>query len=186
MAAWFVAERVGWAALVDHEPTRTETVGGGMEEAGIRLQENLLDIIITHSIGPDSSRVPSNRRSDLRPSHRITRDTRRIRPSSSHWLGCRLFRKLDIPSSVGVMNFSMGDHGTYVINKQPPNKQIWLSSPFSGPKRFDYDRIRKIWFYNRVGNLEFMHLMSSEIDSILADNSFSKLYLSSNHHDHHQ
>jgi frataxin len=25
-----------------------------------------------------------------------------------------------------------------VINKQPPNKQIWLSSPISGPKRFDW------------------------------------------------
>jgi len=25
-----------------------------------------------------------------------------------------------------------------VINKQPPNKQIWLSSPISGPKRYDY------------------------------------------------
>lgn len=28
--------------------------------------------------------------------------------------------------------------GTYVINKQTPNKQIWLSSPRSGPKRFDF------------------------------------------------
>ncbi|OWB51969.1 hypothetical protein B5S27_g3540 [[Candida] boidinii] len=28
--------------------------------------------------------------------------------------------------------------GEYFINKQPPNKQIWLSSPISGPKRFDY------------------------------------------------
>ena len=28
--------------------------------------------------------------------------------------------------------------GTYVINKQPPNKQIWLSSPVSGPKRYDW------------------------------------------------
>jgi len=27
---------------------------------------------------------------------------------------------------------------TYVLNKQPPNKQIWLSSPVSGPKRFDW------------------------------------------------
>jgi frataxin len=26
----------------------------------------------------------------------------------------------------------------YVLNKQPPNKQIWLSSPISGPKRFDW------------------------------------------------
>jgi frataxin len=25
-----------------------------------------------------------------------------------------------------------------VINKQPPNKQIWLSSPVSGPKRYDW------------------------------------------------
>lgn len=28
--------------------------------------------------------------------------------------------------------------GQYVINKQPPNKQIWLSSPLSGPKRYDW------------------------------------------------
>lgn len=32
----------------------------------------------------------------------------------------------------------MGSKGTYVLNKQPPNKQIWLSSPFSGPKRYDW------------------------------------------------
>ncbi len=25
-----------------------------------------------------------------------------------------------------------------MINKQPPNKQIWLSSPITGPKRYDY------------------------------------------------
>jgi frataxin len=25
-----------------------------------------------------------------------------------------------------------------VINKQPPNRQIWLSSPVSGPKRYDW------------------------------------------------
>lgn len=32
----------------------------------------------------------------------------------------------------------MPPNGSYVINKQPPNKQIWLSSPISGPKRFDW------------------------------------------------
>lgn len=36
------------------------------------------------------------------------------------------------------MNITLADVGTYVINKQPPNKQIWLSSPVSGPRRFDY------------------------------------------------
>ena len=34
--------------------------------------------------------------------------------------------------------FAFPPNGTYVINKQPPNKQIWLSSPITGPKRYDY------------------------------------------------
>lgn len=32
----------------------------------------------------------------------------------------------------------MPPQGTYIINKQPPNKQIWISSPTSGPKRYDW------------------------------------------------
>ncbi|KAK3177346.1 Mitochondrial matrix iron chaperone [Lecanicillium sp. MT-2017a] len=45
---------------------------------------------------------------------------------------------LDIEFSSGVMTITQADKGTYVINKQPPNKQIWLSSPLSGPKRYDW------------------------------------------------
>jgi frataxin len=37
-----------------------------------------------------------------------------------------------------VLTITCPPNGTYVINKQPPNKQIWLSSPISGPKRYDY------------------------------------------------
>ncbi|KAJ5567287.1 hypothetical protein N7535_006593 [Penicillium sp. DV-2018c] len=40
--------------------------------------------------------------------------------------------------SAGVLNISVPALGTYVLNKQPPNKQIWLSSPISGPKRYDW------------------------------------------------
>ncbi|EXJ93577.1 hypothetical protein A1O1_01969 [Capronia coronata CBS 617.96] len=40
--------------------------------------------------------------------------------------------------SAGVLTITHPANGTYVINKQPPNKQIWLSSPISGPKRFDW------------------------------------------------
>jgi frataxin len=36
------------------------------------------------------------------------------------------------------MTITFRSIGTYVINKQPPNLQIWLSSPISGPKRFEY------------------------------------------------
>ena len=31
-----------------------------------------------------------------------------------------------------------GGHKIWVINKQAPNKQIWWSSPISGPLRFEY------------------------------------------------
>ena len=37
-----------------------------------------------------------------------------------------------------TVSFGGPDAATYVINKQPPNKQIWLSSPKTGPKRYDY------------------------------------------------
>ncbi|EGS23058.1 mitochondrial frataxin-like protein [Thermochaetoides thermophila DSM 1495] len=46
---------------------------------------------------------------------------------------------VDVEYQSGVLTLNMGPEvGTYVINKQPPNKQIWLSSPKSGPKRYDY------------------------------------------------
>ncbi|UKZ51420.1 hypothetical protein TrVGV298_005180 [Trichoderma virens] len=45
---------------------------------------------------------------------------------------------IDVEYSSGVMTVTVVDKGTYVINKQPPNKQIWLSSPLSGPKRYDF------------------------------------------------
>lgn len=38
----------------------------------------------------------------------------------------------------GVLTLLLPPTGTYVLNKQPPNKQIWLSSPISGPKRYDW------------------------------------------------
>ncbi|EGO01051.1 hypothetical protein SERLA73DRAFT_121420 [Serpula lacrymans var. lacrymans S7.3] len=51
----------------------------------------------------------------------------------------------------GVLTLILGNNGTYVINKQPPNKQIWLSSPLSGPKRYDYFPESDDWRYSRDG-----------------------------------
>jgi frataxin len=47
-------------------------------------------------------------------------------------------KPLLISTKAGVLEVSLPQKGTYVLNKQPPNKQIWLSSPISGPKRFDW------------------------------------------------
>ncbi|CZT10040.1 hypothetical protein WAI453_006509 [Rhynchosporium graminicola] len=46
--------------------------------------------------------------------------------------------EVDVEYSAGVLTLAFPPNGTYVLNKQPPNKQIWLSSPLTGPKRYDY------------------------------------------------
>ncbi|KAJ3842967.1 hypothetical protein F5878DRAFT_649763 [Lentinula raphanica] len=62
----------------------------------------------------------------------------------------------------GVLTLRLGDKGTYVINKQPPNKQIWLSSPFSGPKRYDYIETDGSWRYSR-DNQPLDNLLNEEL-----------------------
>jgi frataxin len=48
---------------------------------------------------------------------------------------------VDYSLSQGVLNINLGSvyqNKTWVINKQTPNRQIWWSSPISGPRRFEY------------------------------------------------
>ncbi|CAL8098799.1 unnamed protein product [Orchesella dallaii] len=71
----------------------------------------------------------------------------------------------DVSYGSGVLTIKLGPpHGTYVINKQTPNKQIWLSSPSSGPKRYDF--INKTWIYRHDG-MSLYQLLNSEIPDIL-------------------
>ncbi|KAG1749701.1 Frataxin [Suillus paluster] len=66
----------------------------------------------------------------------------------------------------GVLTLNLGTHGTYVINKQPPNKQIWLSSPLSGPKRYDYVPQLDDWRYARDG-MGLGQLLGGELTDML-------------------
>jgi len=59
---------------------------------------------------------------------------------------------------------------TWVLNKQAPNKQIWLSSPFSGPMRFEYSVNKAAsdsyaWCSTRTGK-ELTRLLYNEIETI--------------------
>lgn len=81
--------------------------------------------------------------------------------AGSHLLTCK--------SKAGVLNIIVPGIGTYVLNKQPPNKQIWLSSPISGPKRYDWivDRDEKggsnrQWIYLRDGS-SLTELLNEEL-----------------------
>ncbi|WFD21047.1 ferroxidase [Malassezia caprae] len=81
----------------------------------------------------------------------------------------------DVEYASGVLNLRLGSYGTYVINKQPPTRQIWLSSPLryvaeadsSGPKRFDYDDAQQRWFTIKDGELFYLdELLTKELSDV--------------------
>ncbi|XP_055150380.2 frataxin, mitochondrial isoform X1 [Symphalangus syndactylus] len=83
------------------------------------------------------------------------------------------FEDYDVSFGSGVLTVKLGgDLGTYVINKQTPNKQIWLSSPSSGPKRYDWTG--KNWVYSHDG-VSLHELLATELTKALK----TKLDLSS-------
>lgn len=60
-------------------------------------------------------------------------------------------------------------YGTYVINRQTPNLQIWLSSPISGPKRYDF--LCGTWVYKHdkttlhsLLDIEIREIANREVD----------------------
>lgn len=86
----------------------------------------------------------------------------------------------DVTYGDGVLTIKFGnEYGTYVINRQTPNKQIWLSSPTSGPKRYDFISTEGQlgrWIYKHNG--ECLHdLLQRELKKILKDQhlDFSQL-----------
>jgi frataxin len=44
---------------------------------------------------------------------------------------------IDITCASGVLTINLGPIGCWVINKQTPNRQLWWSSPISGPRRYE-------------------------------------------------
>ncbi|XP_063703487.1 frataxin homolog, mitochondrial isoform X2 [Culicoides brevitarsis] len=81
----------------------------------------------------------------------------------------------DIIYGDGVLTVKLGSQkGTYVINRQSPNRQIWLSSPLSGPKRYDFipknaetgDKCRGYWIYKHDG-VTLHELLQEELPKLI-------------------
>ncbi|XP_058191809.1 frataxin, mitochondrial-like [Rhododendron vialii] len=71
----------------------------------------------------------------------------------------------DIDYGNQVLTLKLGTLGTYVVNKQTPNRQIWMSSPLSGPSRFDWDRDAQAWIYRRTKSNLF-EVLESELEQL--------------------
>jgi frataxin len=55
--------------------------------------------------------------------------------------------EFEVDYASGVLTMAVPPHGTWVLNKQTPNRQIWWSSPVSGPRRYEYEN--EMWTYTR-------------------------------------
>lgn len=72
----------------------------------------------------------------------------------------------------GVLNIDTS-RGTFVLNKQAPKHQLWLSSPLSGPHHYDIDGDGDavVWRSDRDGHLlheklnrELSEVLQAKID----------------------
>ena len=54
-----------------------------------------------------------------------------------------------------------------MLNKQTPNRQIWWSSPVSGPKRFEWDEGAGAWLGTRSGDEEVLSLLEEELPGLV-------------------
>ncbi|KAL4472712.1 hypothetical protein ABPG74_018661 [Tetrahymena malaccensis] len=70
----------------------------------------------------------------------------------------------DVQISDGVIKVTTQGEKTFVINRQVPNRQIWYSSPVSGPQRFNWDLQEAKWKNQK--NEELSKLLFKEIDQI--------------------
>lgn len=72
--------------------------------------------------------------------------------------------EIDISLEAGVLTIDCGENGVFVLNKQTPNRQIWLASPVSGPFRYNYTPSGE-WLSTRDG-YSLQSRLKAELESI--------------------
>ena len=65
----------------------------------------------------------------------------------------------------GVLNVET-ERGTFVLNKQAPKRQLWLSSPISGPHHYDMVGDGDMWRSDRDGHA-LHEKLSEELSDVL-------------------
>lgn len=79
---------------------------------------------------------------------------------------CEEIPTAEVTLASGVLTIQLPPHGTWVINKQTPNRQIWWSSPLSGPKRFEHDS--GLWYATKDG-LNLGSSLAEELQHVYPD-----------------
>ena len=80
------------------------------------------------------------------------------------WADEEIEEDVECDYSDGILTISLGrGRGTYVLNKQAPNRQIWWSSPISGPHRFEEEGER--WVDARRGEEDCLDDLETKLKS---------------------
>ncbi|MEI6730384.1 MAG: iron donor protein CyaY [Pseudomonadota bacterium] len=74
---------------------------------------------------------------------------------------------LDVEQTSGMLTIDIPAGKQFVLNRQLPTRQIWLSSPLSGGLRFDYDEKDKEWQLADGTRLDT--LLKAEIETIIEE-----------------
>ncbi len=73
--------------------------------------------------------------------------------------------ELTVQSEEGVLTITLPEGEEYVINKHPPSKQIWVSSPISGSVHFAYDEEGDDWL-DLDEEQRLLDFVAGELDEI--------------------
>ena len=60
--------------------------------------------------------------------------------------------EFDVDLNAGILNIELADGTKYVINKNSPNHEIWMSSPLSGASHYFLEDDLKTWIDTRSGH----------------------------------
>ena len=74
--------------------------------------------------------------------------------------------QMDVDLDGGVLHIELESGGQYVINKQAPNREIWMSSPLSGAKHFTFEAGLNTWVDTRSGE-KLYDLLSAEMSQVV-------------------
>lgn len=74
--------------------------------------------------------------------------------------------EIDVEEQNEILTLILPDGGQYIINKNAPLKQIWLSSPRSGAWHFDWDAATERWRSTRGEKVALDDLLLGELEAI--------------------
>jgi frataxin len=72
---------------------------------------------------------------------------------------------LEVEQASGMLTIELPSGRQFVLNRQIPTRQIWLSSPLSGGLRFDYDEGEQQWALADGRRLDT--LLKADVETLL-------------------